>query len=229
MSISPAIALVPYLGTDDDGLNPWLRLHPSERRRLAMQAAHERNATALWGLTEAWLCANPRCGPVAASTTKNYRTGLRYLLDAWRHEDLLRPAPDAVAAYVRTLERRGLNPGAIANRVATARGLDAALRWARAVLTDPFEGIQAPRDPTPPWEKRLPYDDDEVAALAQAAADPHDRVLVLLGAHAGLRAGECVALRCEDVRPGRRDLMVRRSMGGTARTVALSATLARAL
>jgi len=228
MSVSPAIALVPYLGTADDGLNPWLRLQPAERRRLAMQAAHERDAPALWGLTEAWLCADPRHGTVAAGTTKNYRTDLRHLLDAWDQEDLLRPAPDAAAAYVRVLERRGLAPDTIANRLATARGLYAALRWARAVLADPFEGVHAPRDPTPPWEKRLPYDDDEVAALAQAA-DPHDRVLVLLGAHAGLRAGECVALRWEDVRPGRRDLTVRRGKGGAARTVAMSATLARAL
>ncbi len=38
-----------------------------------------------------------------------------------------------------------------------------------------------------------------------------------------------MALRWEDVRPGRRDLTVRRGKGGTARTVTLSATLARAL
>jgi len=147
MSVFPATALVPYLGTADDGLNPWLRLHPSERRRLAMQAAHERDTTALWGLTEAWLSADSRRGPVAAGTTKNYRTGLRHLLNAWGQEDLLRPAPDAAAAYVRALQRRGLAPGTIANRLATARGLYAALRWARAVLADPFESVHAPRDP----------------------------------------------------------------------------------
>jgi len=229
MSLSPATALVSYLGTADDGLNPWLRLQPVGRRRLAMQAAHERDATALWGLTEAWLRADPRHGAIAASTTKNDRTGLRHLLDAWSQEDLLRPAPDAAAAYVRTLERRGLAPGTIPNRLATARGLYAALRWARAVLADPFEGVHTARDPTPPWEKCLPYDDDEVAALTQAATDPHDRVLVLLGAHTGLRAGECVTLRWEDVRPGRRDLTVRRGKGGATRMVAMSATLARAL
>jgi len=96
-----------------------------------MQAAHERDAPALWGLTEAWLCADPRRRLVAAGTTKNDRTGLRHLLDAWDQEDLLRPAPDAAAAYVRALERRDLAPGTIANRLATARGLYAALRWAR--------------------------------------------------------------------------------------------------
>jgi hypothetical protein len=34
--------------------------------------------------------------------------------------------------------------------------------------------------------------DDEVAALLQTATGPADRVLVFLGAHAGLRAQECV-------------------------------------
>lgn len=37
----------------------------------------------------------------------------------------------------------------------------------------------------------MPYADDEMAVLLQAASDPADRVLVLLGAHAGLRAQEC--------------------------------------
>ena len=45
---------------------------------------------------------------------------------------------------------------------------------------------------------RMPYGDDEVAALLQAAHDPLDAVLVLLGAHAGLRAHvpECADTAC---------------------------------
>jgi len=114
-----------------------------------MRAARERDTAALWGLTEAWLHADPRHGTVATGTTKNYRTGLHHLLDAWHQEDLLRPAPDAAAAYVRALERRGLAPGTIANRLATARGLYAALRWARAIVADPLQGC-APASP-PCW------------------------------------------------------------------------------
>jgi len=34
MSMPPATALVSYLGAADDGLNPWLRFQPAERRRL---------------------------------------------------------------------------------------------------------------------------------------------------------------------------------------------------
>jgi len=101
------------------------------------------------------------------------------------------------------------------------------------VLADPFAGVRAPREPTTPWEKRLPY--DEVAALAWAAADPHDHVLVLLGAHAGLRAGKCMALRGGrapwSARPdgAARHGRWRGTDGGAARTVAMNATLAWAL
>jgi integrase/recombinase XerC len=131
--------------------------------------------------------------------------------------------------YLRQLERSGLAAGTIQGRLAAARGLYAALRWCRAVSVDPFLECRAPRDPTPPWEKRMPYADDEVAALLQAARDPADRVLVLLGAHAGLRAQECAGLRWADVHLARRDLVVRHGKGGRQRVVALSATLRQAL
>jgi len=93
----------------------------------------------------------------------------------------------------------------------------------------PIRRRAPPTRPTPRWEKRLPYDDDEVAALLRAATDPHDRVLVLLGAHAGLRAQECVDLRWADIGLARRDLVVRRGKGNKARTVAMSASLKQAL
>ena len=115
-------------------------------------------------------------------------------------------------------------PATVACRVAAARGLYAALRWSRAVLLDPFADVRLPHDTTPRWEKRLPYDDDEVAALLQVASDPHDRALALLGAHVGLRARECVDLRWADLSLGRRDLVVRHGKGNKARTVAMSAS-----
>ena len=50
----------------------------------------------------------------------------------------------------------------------------------------------------------MPYGDDEVAALLQAATDPADRML-LPGPHAGLRAQECTDLCWADVQLARRD------------------------
>ena len=59
--------------------------------------------------------------------------------------------------------------------------------------------------------------------------DPLDAVLVLLGAHAGLRAQECADLRWTDVHLAWRDLVARHGKGGKQRVVALSATLRQAL
>jgi len=127
------------------------------------------------------------------------------------------------------MERQGLKAGTIYGRVAAARALFSALRWARASLYDPFADVHVPHDPTPPWEKRRPYDNDEIAALLDAAADPFDRMLALLGAHGGLRAGECVRLQWRDVNLTRRDLTIRLSKGGKTRTVGMSASLKQAL
>ena len=223
-------ALVPYLGPGDDSATAWLRLSPAERRRTAMQAAHDHDADTLWGLTEAWLRSfSPVGASVSPATVRSYRTGVRALLAAWARQDLLRPDPDAATTYLRQLERRGLAPTTIQARLAAARGMYAGLRWCRAVLTDPFAACRAPRDATPAWEKRMPYADDEVAALLQAATDPTDRVLVLLGAHAGLRAQECTDLCWADVHLARRDLLARRGKGGKQRVVALSASLRQAI
>jgi len=130
---------------------------------------------------------------------RSYRGGIRLLLVAWAWQDLLRPDPDAATMYLRQLERRGLAPSTIQARIAAARGLYAGLRWCRAVGCDPFVACHAPRDATPAWEKRMPYADDEAAALLHATTDPADRVLV------------------------------RRGKGGKQRVVALSASLRQAL
>jgi integrase/recombinase XerC len=195
-----------------------------------MQAARDHDGATLWSLTEAWLRTFGAAGAtVAPGTVRSYRCGVHALLAAWTGQDLLHPDPDAATTYIRLLERRGLAPSTIQARVAAGRGLYAALRWCRALAIDPFAECRVPHDQTPAWDKRMPYGDDEVAALLQAARDPLDAVLVLLGAHAGLRAQECADLRWTDVHLARRDLVVRQGKGGKQRVVALSATLRQAL
>jgi integrase len=228
-SLALGTALVPYLGHDEEGATAWLRLLASDRRRTAMRAASDHDAGTLWSLTEAWLRTFSQANTsVAPSTVRGYRTGVHLLLVARTEQDLLRPDPEAGIAYIRHLDRAGRAPSTIQARVAAGRGLYAALRWSRATLVDPFADCRVPVDPTPAWEKRLPYGDDEIAALLQWAG-PADQVLVLLGAHAGLRAQECASLRWADVHLARRDLVVRHGKGGKQRIVALSASLRQAL
>lgn len=223
-------ALVPYIGTGDAGAEAWTSMSRGERRRTALAALQERNTPILWSLTEAWVRTFGKAGAtVADDTIRSYRTGVLRLLAAWARQDLLRPEPEAAAVWVRGMERAGLKPATVNARVSAGRAFYAALRWAGAVTVDPFADVHVATDKTPPWEKRAPYDDEELEALLRVAADPLDRVLVLLGAHTGLRAQECVDLRWADVDLVRRRLTVRRGKGGKTRSVAISATLARTL
>ena len=224
-------ALVPFFGQGSEGAQAWLRMHTSEHRRIAMRAAREKDYGTLWSLTEAWLRTFSVAGAtIATKTIANHRLGVRRLLEAWAREDLLKPDPDAASFYISQMERDGLRPGTIQTRVAAARHLYAALRWARATMIDPCADCHVPHDPTSPWDKRMPYDNDERAALLQATTDrPFDHALILLGAHAGLRAGECVALRWADVNLAGRDLTIRQGKGGKTRTVAMSTSLKQAL
>ena len=97
-------------------------------------------------------------------------------------------------------------------------------------MIDPCADCHVPHDPTPPWDKRMPYNDDDLAAMLQATADnPDNHALILLGAHAALRASECVNLRWADVNLTGRDLTIRHGKGGKARTVAMSTSLKQAL
>jgi len=84
-----------------------------------------------------------------------------------------------------------------------------------------------PRDP-PRGQRDGPYPPADVERLLTAATG-EDRALVLLGAHAGLRVSEALALRHADVRLGDDELDVRDGKGGKARTVPVSESLARAL
>jgi len=195
-----------------------------------MEAARGKDVAVLLSLTEAWMRTYSKAGAtIAKATVENHTHGVRKLLAAWAEEDLLKPDTEAATRYIRTMERQGLKAGTIYGRVAAARALFSALRWARASLYDPFADVHVPHDPTPPWEKRMPYDNDEIAALLDAATNPLDRVLVLLGAHGGLRAGACVRLQWRDVNMTRRDLTIRLCKGGKTRTVGMSASVKQAL
>src|SRR5437763_15542135 len=98
-------------------------------------------------------------------------------------------------------------------RLAAGRALYAALNWAGATEAAPFAATKARRDPVPAWEKRAPYTPEEVAALL-ARAEGADRLMVLLGAHAGLRVSEALALTQADLQSDRRHLRVRLGKGG---------------
>ncbi len=207
----------------------WASLGEADRRRQAVEVASARDAEALWHLTEAWLTLYGSSGAkVSKNTLQAYERGVRVLVEHWASENLLRPARDAGALYLRTLEGAGLSPATVRVRLAAAKALYKALRWAGATKAVPFADAKAGRELTPAHEKRQPYTETELAQLLEVS-EGNDTLMVLLGAHAGLRVSEMCALEWRDIDFGARKLRVRRGKGGKDRRVSLSLTLSRAL
>ena len=206
-------------------------------RRHAENAAAARDEQGLWELVEAHLTL-PGSRP-SRHTLRAYRRGLKELLALWPEDDLLAPSREAGREYVRRLlegereplvasqpqGRRGrrvkrgpLSPATVALRVASGRALYGALTWAGATTADPFRdlgrGDFAGADDT--YGARA-YTEMELNELLAAARDAHERFMLLLGAHAGLRVGEMVRLRWEDVDLRSGTLRVRPASPGPGR------------
>ena len=249
-STEPAgYALEPYRGTATDRAVRWASLASEDLRRLAVTAAQARDAAALWELTDAYLTLHGAKGAAVSDRTRDsYRRGISDLIGDWAGENLLRPGRDAGVVWVRRLETkvihdavtgepkrdpvsggpRVLSPATVQAKLAAARALYKALRWAGATSSSPFENVRAAKDPVPAWEKRGAYTPEEVEALLEVAQGP-DQVVVLLGAHAGLRIAEMAALRWPDLDWRAKELVVRKGKGGKTARVAMTRRLRETL
>jgi integrase/recombinase XerC len=121
-----------------------------------------------------------------------------------------------------------LKASSVRSRLASARALFAALRWAGASEAEPFSDVRVKPDLEAPDEKRQPYPLESVDTMLENAR-PRDRVFVLLGAHAGLWVSEACALEWTDVMIDAQAVKIRNGKGGKPRTVSISARLAQAL
>ncbi len=223
-----------YTATITDRSRAWTALEPGEVKRRAARAARDRDATELWSLTEAWLCTYGKAGArISDKTLETYQVGVRQVLEAAEGISILEPPRDWGAGYVRALEDPNRDPkplsaSSVRVKLAAARTLWAALRWAGVSQSDPFDYVHAAKDPTPAWEKRQPYRENHLQKLLEIA-EPRERALLLLGAHGGLRIAESCALQPEDLDLESRILRVQHGKGGKARTVNLSKRLCEAL
>jgi len=236
-------SLVPHSGTGLDRARTWAGMPADERRRRAVTAGQAHDTTALQELADAWLTLHGQAGAtVSPHTRSSYRHGVAVLIDAWRQENLLHPRRDAAALWLREMEDAGLKPSTVRVRLAAARRLYAALRWTGATDANPFTDARPAKDKTAAKDKRGPYSPDELGAILSildeeiATAAPaaqtmarYDKVLILLGAHAGLRATEMMQLRWEDLDLPRRTIIVRFGKGRKQREVVMSSSLAAAL
>lgn len=179
----------------------WAAQDEAEIRRRAVTAARDMDVETLWDLLEANLILNGLAGAkVSTHTLRAYRKGLRTFLEFARvmGVQLLRPRPNHGAAYARWLEGQGYSTSTVRVRLAAARKLFAALRWAGATHATPFADVRPAPDPVPRTEKRKPYAQTEVDTLLRQA-NLEEKVILLLGAHAGLRVSEIAGLQRADI------------------------------
>ena len=204
----------------------FAHMSEAELRRAAARAANERDAQDLWALTEAYLTLHGDAGALASlHTYRAYRRGVWDLIEAWSDENLLRPSRDAAALWMRTLEAKGRKPATLRVKLAAGKALYKALRWAAATAAEPFADVRAARDPTAPWEKQGAYSRSELDAILKGA-DAYTGLVVLFGAHGGLRVAEMLNLKWSDIDLAERTIIVRHGKGGKRRTVNMSESLA---
>ena len=218
----------------DDRARSLSTLSDEDLKRYAAKAASERDADALWSLTEAYIVTKGRKkAKTAASTLEAYKRGVERLLKVWTDESLLRPSRDAGDRYVTALQvgrggEKPLDPGTIQVRLAAARALYKALRWSGATSATPFDDVSAPASATAPEDRRMAYQEDDIDRLLRVS-DDLDAVIVTLGAEAGLRVSEMLDLTWSDVDLDARRLKVRNGKGSKKRTVDLSDNVLDAL
>jgi len=219
--------MVVYTGTALARATAWAALPEDERRRRATEAALLHDAAVLWSLTEARLTLNGAAGVnISPRTLATYRSAIMRLVTQDRREwNLLKPRRTVSNVWIREMEAHGLKPATVRVYLAAARALYIALRWSGATDADPFKDSKPGRDPVARDEKRQPYTDDQAAQLLRVAFTYHERLLVLLCGHAGLRASEAVALKWSDIDLDRGRLVVVAGKGGKKRTIPLSGTL----
>jgi integrase/recombinase XerC len=102
-----------------------------------------------------------------------------------------------------------------------------ALRWTGVTEVNPFEDVSPAPDMTPDWEKRKPYTTSEIETLLNIS-DPIEAVMILLGAHSGLRISEMCNLKWSDIDWPKGKVRVV-GKGGKQASVSMSGKLEQAL
>ncbi|MCD0159686.1 tyrosine-type recombinase/integrase [Deinococcus sp. 6YEL10] len=206
----------------------WTDLSPEERRRRTLHAIQNRDRAALDSLIEGWLILKGRKGSrVSPATLKQYRVTTGSLLaftDQTSHS-LIQPHDDFGNLYMRWLEQQGQQAASVQLRVSNARNIFDALRWAGLHAENPFTGTRAPAPTTK--IRREGYTPDDIRTLLDHA-DARERVIVLLGADAGLRNQEITDLTWNHVNLHNRELRVT-GKGSKTRTVPMTSRLHTAL
>ncbi len=158
---------------------------------------------------DSWLKGSVR-GSVRQSTHERYEVAVRaHIKPALGRLKLGKLAPAHLAGFYQDRLAAGLAPASVNKlHVTLHKALDQAVRW-RMVPRNVAEAVSAPR-PSPPEMSTL--SPDETRRLLEAARGDRLEALYVLAVHAGMRQGELLALKWQDVDLENRRLSVRRTI-----------------
>jgi len=247
------MTLARYHGTPYAATREWMSLSDETLRLKVLKTVQARDWEGLWSYVEAYLRATgPKKQEVSKETLRKYRRYVLDLLTLWEGENLLHPHRNAGNDYVSRLQAErlhdppnarleqevservregeggGYSKSAISVRLAAGKLLYNALRYAGATEANPFEHVRVRVQDRAPEDKRKHYTRAHLKRLLATVDDVAEEVVVLLGAHAGLRIHEMAKLRWRHVRLEEGELVVL-GKGRKRATVALSEALAGAL
>lgn len=168
----------------------------------------------------------------AAGTIKNYTLGVTMFLD-WcdatgTPPELTRPT---VQAFTASLLAGGAEPATAVARQLALKRFSAWLADEDEIPADALVGLRPPK-----VDRKVVHalTDDELKLLLKACQgkglkDRRDEAIVRLMLETGMRAGEVIALRTDDVDRDRRLVTIRRGKGGKGRIAPISVQCAAAI
>jgi site-specific recombinase XerD len=138
---------------------------------------------------------------------------------------------DDVRAWLTDQQARGLSAYSLSSRV---RSLKAWTRWLVDedwLSADPLRRLQPPRVDDAPKDVLTPADVDKLLAVCdpRALTGTRDRAIMLLLYSTGMRAGELIRLRAEDLNTTQGTLMIRRAKSRKFRVVPLGPKVEKAI
>ena len=205
----------------------WAGMARESRKRRAAKASQNDDRETLQGLLESYVMLYGRKRTdTSPRTLETYWRGAQKMLD-WCARRGRTPHQITKEDANRFLVSMGdLSAKSRQVYITGAKTLIEAMRWAGMGSGDPFASTRV-IDPTPMTEKADPYTVDELSKML-GIADKRDRVIILLGADAGLRLAEVVDLNWGDVDFERKQITVT-GKGRKRATVSVTDRLLHAL
>ncbi|WP_075834959.1 tyrosine-type recombinase/integrase [Deinococcus marmoris] len=181
-----------------DNWQQWLYATDEDRRATAERGLRERNADLLWSLVQAFLWLRPTPDKhLSVHTLHTYRMGVQKFLKFLESIQIDGTQLPEQQQYVDWLQGQKLASMTVRTRSTAAKHLISSLIWAGLEQTNATPSAKFPSESRAKRQRR-PYTEAEIDLLLKLANN-EERLIILLGLDAGLKAGEMMALRRQDV------------------------------